>query len=103
MNKSWIHKYGLVYIFLCKIFWFPVRGCYKLSKYLIVDGSVSSFVSTVMLGLKSETSGIGILVEKIRLQRIKNKITKTNSKNTKIRLSKYLLIRNKFGHTVFRE
>ena len=71
MNKSWLHKHRLVYIFLRIIFWFPVRGCYKLSKYLIVDGSVSSFVCTVMLRLKSETSGIGILVEEIRLQRIK--------------------------------
>ena len=86
MNKSWIHIYRFVYIFLRIIFWFPVRGCYELSKYLIVDGSVSSFVCTVMLGLKSETSGIGILVEKIRLQKIK-KITNTYRKNSKIRTS----------------
>ena len=84
MNKSRLHIYRLVYIFLCIIFWFPVRGCYKLSKHLIVDGSVSSFVYTVMLGLKSETSGIGILVEKIRLQRIKSKIT---NKQLKLKIS----------------
>ena len=71
MNASMVHIHGFVYIFLCIIFWFFGRCCYKLSKHQIIDGSLSPFINTVMLRLKSETSSVVILDKKIRLQKIK--------------------------------
>ena len=78
-NVIWVHIHGLVYIFLTIILWLLGRCCYKLSKHQIIDGSLSPFIYTVMLRLKSETSSVVILNKKIRLQKIKiEQLTVTN-------------------------